>query len=70
MRLPKNEVFCPVVARYVLHHTEFCVSKAHICWLACQTAAPVEVNADFINLIQTRTFSMNLTWYLDSVNQT
>lgn len=27
-------------------------SLRHICWLACQTAAPVEVNADFINLIQ------------------
>lgn len=62
MRLPKNEVFRPVVAHYVLHHTEFCVSKAHICWLACQTAAPVEVNADFINLIQTRTRKPNLVF--------
>lgn len=47
MRLPKNKVFRPVVARYVLHHTEFCVSKARFCF-----------------------FSVNLTWYLDSVNQT
>lgn len=35
----------------------------HICWLACgSTAAPVEVNADFINLIQTRTRKPNLVF--------